>query len=91
MGYDAIGALTVHILLRVPCSVKEALYQYLTSTDTISSITQPYRAWNPGTGKASGGDGYEGTARKADGFGMLMPPLPPAGRRGVVVQGGSLG
>lgn len=39
-----MGALTVRILLWVPCSVKEAHHQYLTSTDMVTSTTQPYGA-----------------------------------------------
>ena len=82
-----MGDLTVHVLLQVLCRAREALYRHLTSTDMITSITQLYGAPSPGTGKVSGGDGCEGTARKAAGFGMLMPSLPPAGRWGVMAKG----
>lgn len=86
MQRDGMGDLTVHILLQVLCRAGEALHQHLTSTDTITSITQLYGEPSPGTGKVSGGDGYECTARKAAGFGMLMPLLPPAGRWGVMAK-----
>lgn len=78
-----MGVLTVHVLLMVLCSTKEALYQHLTSIDTVTSITE-----SPGAGKAYGRDEYEGTTKQAAEFRMPMSPLPLGGRCGAMAQDG---